>query len=130
MQQTARFKNNRGFTLIEVMVAIVMLFLSMTATLWALSMAVEHNLKSLMTNEAVQIGEEKMNVLRASAFTAVNTGSDTSIRRFRNFSITFTTNWTVQGLSTNSRAIQVVVTWTWKGLNHQHSTTSIVSTPA
>ena len=48
---------NRGFTLVEVMVAMLILFIGMMALLWALTAAVEHNLKNQMTDEAVRLGK-------------------------------------------------------------------------
>jgi prepilin-type N-terminal cleavage/methylation domain-containing protein len=120
-------KNRLGFTLVEVMVAILILFVSMMAILYALSMSVEHNLNNIMFDEAVKISDRTMNELRAAAFGSLATGNNTVARRFRGFSITFNVNWTVQNLSANSRAIQVIVGWTWKGRNHRHSATSIVS---
>ncbi len=113
------------------MVAMLILFISMMALLWALTMAVDHNLKNQMTDEAVRIAEDRMNALRGTTFAALADGNTTATRYFRNFSVAFTVQWTVQSLSAhNSRAIRVVVTWNWKGMGHQHSITSIVSTDA
>jgi type IV pilus assembly protein PilV len=121
-------KRDKGFTLIEVMVAMLILLISMMALLWALSIAVEHNLKNQMMDEAVRIAEDRMNTLRGAAFAGLSDGSAVVARSFRNFAVQFTVRWTVENLSTNnSRALRVVVTWNWKGMDHQHAITSIVS---
>ena len=129
---TARPKNS-GFTLVEVMVAVLILFISMMAALWALSVSMEHNLKTSMLDEAVKIGNQQMTALRSQGF--LNLASSTSTtqvtmnRRFRNFTVSYVVTWTVQNLSTdNSRAVQVLVTWTWQGMNRSHSISTIVST--
>jgi Tfp pilus assembly protein PilV len=122
-------RRDKGFTLVEAMVAMLILFISMMALLWALTMAVEHNLQNQMTDEAVRIAEDRMNTLRGMAFASLADGNGAVTRNFRSFAIVFTVRWTVQNFSaSNSRALRVVVTWNWKGMNHQHSMTSIVST--
>ena len=109
------------------MVAIAILMISMLAVLHALGLSVEHNMKNLLMDEAVRISEETMNERRNEAFSALVNGSATKSRRFRNIPVSFNTDWVIQNLSANSRAIQIVVRWTWKGIAHSHSTTSIVS---
>ena len=109
------------------MVAIAILMISMLAVLHSLGLSVEHNMKNLLMDEAVRISEETMNERRNEAFSALVNGSATKSRRFRNIPVSFNTNWVIQNLSANSRAIQVAVRWTWKGITHSHSATSIVS---
>lgn len=88
-------------------------------------------MKNIMMDEAVRIGEQRMNELRNTPLTSL-ASSDTSTklsvaRRFRNVTIDYTVNWIVENLSANSRAIQVVVEWRWKFIDHRHTATSIVS---
>jgi hypothetical protein len=113
------------------MVAIVILFISMMAILWALSMSVQHNMQNLMMDEAVKIANERMNVLRSAGFAALatNNAGVTTARTFRNSIITYTVTWNVQNLSSNnSRAVQVLVTWSWQNIVHRHAISSVVST--
>jgi prepilin-type N-terminal cleavage/methylation domain-containing protein len=124
-------KGNRGFSLIEVLVAVFILFISMMAVLHALGLSVEHNLKNIIMDEAVRISEQRMNELRNMPITSlVSSTVSTQLtisRKFRNTSIDYTVNWIVENLSADSRTIQVLVQWKWKKIDHQHTATSIVS---
>ena len=120
-------QKNRGFTLIEVLVAICILVIGMLAVLSALVTTMEQNLNNLSMDEAVRIAEETMNGLRNSSFVTLMTGNSAVTRNFRNFTRTFNVVWTVTNLSASSKTIQVVVSWTHKGITHQHSVTSIMS---
>jgi prepilin-type N-terminal cleavage/methylation domain-containing protein len=120
-------RKSRGFTLIEVLVAICILVIGMLAVLSALVTTMEQNLNNLSMDEAVRIAEQQMNQLRNTSFTGLTNGNLPIARNFRNFTRTFNVVWTVTNLSASSRTIQVVVSWTHKGILHQHSVTSIMS---
>lgn len=121
-------KKDKGFTLVEVLVAIVILFISMMAVLHALGLSVEHNMKNIIMDEAVRISEQKMNELRNIPITSLASATQSPIpRTFRNVTIDYNVNWIVENLSADSRAIQVLVQWRWKNIDHQHTATSIVS---
>jgi len=124
-------RKSKGFSLVEVLVAIFILFISMMAVLHALGLSVEHNMKNLIMDEAVRISEQKMNELRNTPTTSLTSSVPSAqlpIKRvFRNITIDYNVNWVVENLSGNSRAIQVLVQWSWKNMAHQHVTTSIVS---
>lgn len=119
--------NSKGFTLVEALTAIAILIVSMLAVLNTLTVALDHNLNSAMRDEATMIAEERLNSLRNSSFASLATSSDTVQRNFRNLTKTFTVAVTVQNLSATSRGVQVVVTWTHKGVSHQHSVSSIIT---
>jgi prepilin-type N-terminal cleavage/methylation domain-containing protein len=121
-------RKNSGFTLVEVLVAIAFLTISMLAVLHALGLSVEHNMKNIIMDEAVRISEQKMNELRNTPFASLTSSTQTPIlRTFRNVTISYNVSWIVQNFSADSRTIQVLIRWKWKNIDHQHSSTSIVS---
>ena len=125
-------QGNRGFTLVEVLVAIAFLTISMLAVLHALGLSVEHNMKNIVMDEAVRIAEQRMNELRNTPITSLTSSTSstriTITRQIRNKSFTYTVDWIVENLSADSRTIQVIVQWLdWTNKIHQHTATSIVS---
>ncbi len=121
-------RNSKGFTIIEVLVAVCILTISMLAILEAVVIAMEHNLNNISRDESVRIAEAKMNDLRNTAFSSLANGSTSVTRNFRNLTRTFNIQWTVSNLSANSIAVQVVVNWSHRGIQHSHSITSVMST--
>ncbi|MCX5804652.1 MAG: prepilin-type N-terminal cleavage/methylation domain-containing protein [Proteobacteria bacterium] len=126
MAATAR-QNNNGFTLIEVLVASIILTISMMGILETVVFSIQQNLNNFSRNESVKIAEQRMNELRNSSFTSLSSGSSTVTRNYKNFAKNFSVTWTVTSLTTNSVAIQVVVGWIINGKAYSHSITSIVS---
>jgi len=125
---TTALQNKKGFSLIEVLVAVCILSISMLAILEAVVITIEHNLNNVSRDESVRIAEAKMNELRNTTFSTLASGSSSVTRNFRRFTRTFNIQWTINNLSANSIAIVVMVTWTYKGIQHTHSVTSMVST--
>ena len=114
MMRTVKLKSS-GFTLVEVLVAIVFLTISMLAVLHALGLSVEHNMTNIVMDEAVRIAEQRMNELRNTPVTSLVSSTSsariTIARQIRNKSFTYTVDWIVEEFSADSRAIQVIVQW-------------------
>ncbi len=123
-------RNKKGFSLIEALTAISILIISMLAVLNTLVVAIDFNLANVLRDEATGIGEAQMNSLRNTSFGSLASGSTAVTRAVRKLNVTYTVQWTVNNLSTSSKAIQVLVGWTFKGVNHQQSISSVVSIDA
>jgi prepilin-type N-terminal cleavage/methylation domain-containing protein len=132
MQLTAiqRYNNRKGFSLIELMVAMAILFISMTAILDFIVQYHRINLENTMRNEAMRIAEARIENLRNSDFSLLASGTEPAPRTIRNLTVNYQVAWTISPLSANSTAIQVNVIWSFKGINHRHDASSIISTEA
>jgi type IV pilus assembly protein PilV len=133
MQRTAmkRYNSKKGFTLIELMVAMAILFISMTAILDFIVQYHRINLENTMRNEAMRIAESEIENLRNTAFGLLATGAKPAPgvqRIIRNLTVNYQVTWTVSPLSANSTAVQVNVIWSFKGINHRHDASTIIST--
>jgi Tfp pilus assembly protein PilV len=120
-------RNSKGFSLVEAMTAVAILIISMLAVLNTLVVAIDFNLANVLRDEAMGIGEAQMNTLRNTSFGSLASGSTAMTRSVRKLTVTYTIQWTVNNLSSNSKAIQVLVGWTFKGVSHQMSLSSVVS---
>lgn len=125
MQIIAR-KRNSGFTLVEVLVAFLVLTFGMLAIFEGLILFSHANFRNLLRDEAVRIGEEKINFLRNSTFLETE-GTEIVSRRVKNFSRDFTVSWKLEPISSLSLAAKVDVKWTLSGKEYRHSIISIVS---
>ena len=126
MRQTVRF-NKRGFTLIEVLVAMVVLMIAMLAVLDAMTIAMRKNLETFLRDESVRIAEQSMNEARNMSFATLANNTQNITRTYKQYAKTFTVNRTVTPLSANSCSIQLRVTWFINNRAYNHDVTSIIS---
>jgi type IV pilus assembly protein PilV len=132
--------NKRGFTLIELMIAILILTISMVGLLDTLGKYLQINMDNTMRNEAMRIVEAQMEQLRNMPFISLPANGTTTTTyqngTFRKIVIPFKVDTIVNDLSLrtdvipsvpNSKAIQVQVTWTSKGTPHQHNAATVIT---
>ena len=131
---------NSGFTLIEVMVAIVIMMVGMLGLLQSINVAMEYNLKNHLRDEAVLVGEKYMNIMRGKAFDQLSTiplpsgntyGTRYESSKVRGTGKQYSVDMKVIDLSTDpvtpSRQLDVTVSWTIKGVTYQNRVTAPVS---
>jgi prepilin-type N-terminal cleavage/methylation domain-containing protein len=131
-------KYRKGFTLIELMIALVILTVGMLGLLQVYTNYIRINIDNVMRNEAMRISEARMEELRNTAFSSLpadDTTITTTIQRaIRKMTVDFTTITKVNdlsmrkdGVTPNSKAIQVLVKWGNKGTSHQHSAATVIT---
>ena len=115
--------NNRGVTLVEMMIALTVFLLVFMGLLQTSLLSIDHNLRNILRDEATTIAAGRMNELKNVAFDSptLNPGTNCQIvlRNFRNFTKQYNvcdviTNLPEPGGTVNTRNVQVVVGWNHK----------------
>lgn len=120
--------NKKGMTLIEMMIALVLLMLVSLAVMKTALLGINENMKNALRNEAVNVADQKMNELRNTDFAVISLGTQTETgidRTFRASSVTFTPARTVTQVNADAIQINVAVSWTYRGKDYTHSVTTI-----
>lgn len=128
--------NRNGFTLVEFLVAIVILMVGMLGLLQSINLALHTNLENILRTEAVMLADDRMMSKRAKTFTAVSTNTTAfnvprDIRGiFKNYSVRETVSvvTTTDLGAPRSKQIDIDVIWNIKNKRSTHSVSSIIST--
>jgi type IV pilus assembly protein PilV len=114
-----RIRNNKGFTLIEIMVAIFILVVALLGVAAVTVSVINGNAFSKDITSATTLAQDKIEELKDTAYDSIVSGSDTS-------SI-YTRTWTVTSPITDSKTIVVVVSWSRGGNTRNVTLRSIVT---
>jgi len=112
--------NKKGMTLIEVMIALVILLIVMLALMQTVTLGMNVNVTNLLRDEATRIAEQRITELRNTLFTdgalAATAGTDevAVTREFRNFAVNFTPRRTIADLGGDDKRVDITITWEWR----------------
>lgn len=129
MMRIVRRSKQKGFSYIEVLVAVSILMIAMLAILHAIALSIQQSMANKFKEEAVRIAEDRMNTIRNSNFAAIVNGNNSVTRLIGRTNRTFAVTWTVTSLTATSKVIEVTVQWPGreKEFSRTVRTTSIVS---
>lgn len=127
--------DNRGISLIELMIALLLLMIVSLALMQTALLGITSNLRNALRDEAVQIADQRMNELRSVPFTSgllsatpadgtVETGIE---RVFRSSRFVFTPTRIVTNINANSKQITVTIAWNYRNVTYHHGVTSILA---
>lgn len=137
-----RLKDSRGASLVEVMIALVVLLLVMMGLLQAALLSIDSNVRNILRDEGVNEANKRTAELSNLAFDnpvlndtgGVFMAEANVTKNLRNFNVAFTRMVRVQNLDANTKSIQVMVGWNYKnerpllaptGTEFQHSVTIV-----
>jgi type IV pilus assembly protein PilV len=146
MRQKAVMLDNRGITLIEILISFVLVTVTSLALIQSALVAMNTNVKNELRNEAVKVAEQKMNDLRNTPFPAPGFTNDLTAtpppgnvadavvtRNIRGTSYDFTPLRTITdvdvdpvSLQVNLKQIYLTITWNYKNINYQYSVSTVV----
>lgn len=138
-------KNKKGLTLIEVMVALVVLLIVFLGMMQAIAIAVNMNVKNQLRGEGVRVADERVSALKNLSFgnnadlnatggvfindIDPNTGTNIITRSFRNFSMDFTSTKRITDINADNKRIELTVSWTWRNETFNHGVSLVLKRP-
>ena len=128
--QNSGVLNDKGVTLVEVMISLVILLIVFMGLIQASILSIDHNMRNKVRDEAVRIAAETVNQLRGRGYDdpllalappasnipfpgQVPDGSAVT-NRTGNYSQTYNVAKTVQTLSDTTKQLTITVTYTYK----------------
>jgi type IV pilus assembly protein PilV len=124
--------NNRAFTLVEVLVAMLILMVGLLGMLQVINLAIRTNLQNEMRDQAVAIAEDRMAREKSLPFDNITASSERSINiasNIRNGIANYTVTLRVDNIG-NSKKIDIGVRWQHRGLNYEHIVSSLATKAA
>lgn len=121
--------SNSGFSLVEFLVAIVILMVGLLGLLQVINVAVDQNLGTVFRNEAVSVVDEMMMKKRSKTFDSLSTGVRTHVeqRVVRGITKNYNVTERIESVTSNSKQISVEASWTKKNTTYNHSASTVVS---
>lgn len=130
-------KSEGGFTLVEVMVAIMIMMVGMFGLLETLNASIQHNLKNQYRDEAVRIGARYMTELRGKRYAAYSSVYATKSipTAFKGAAKNFTVERSTQPLATDSdgptsQQLMVTVKWAFRNRTSVNRVVTVVGRPS
>ena len=120
-------QGNRGVTLVEVMISLVILLIVFMGLIQASLLSIQSNMRNVLRDEAVRITSDRMSALRTAAFISVVSSGPTpifkNIRSVANqeFDVTIVACDTGCGMDADHKRMTVTTTWIWQGEKFTHS---------
>lgn len=139
--------NRKGLTLVEVMIALVVLLFVSLAMMQTALVSIDSNMKNTIRTEAVSMAEKIINDMRSLAFSSAGltdtggawvcvdlpppaapcTGSySTETRAVRSAAVDFQRQKMITNRGSENKELYVRVRWTWKGEPYDYTVSTVL----
>jgi type IV pilus assembly protein PilV len=121
-------KNDNGFTLIEFLIAVLILMVGLLGLLQTVNLAISTNKVNQLRNEAVIVADQEISRQVAKGFAGISTTTGTSVIRrpiltgFKNYSVLRSGD-----AFSNSKVVRIEVRWTYKNTPYSHAASAAIS---
>jgi len=120
-------RNNQGFTLVESMVAILLLSIMMLASFTGLIASYRSTATNALRDEGVILGQEMATLARNTPYASLANSTTYPTRQVSNATVTYTVQQTVSTMVIGLvSAVQIDVSWGYQGQTFQYTATAIV----
>ena len=121
-EEMRKFSNDKGFTLIEVMIAIFILVVGLLGVAGVAVTVINGNAFSKEITTATTLAQDKMEELKNTRYSNITSGSDTQ-------ESIYTRTWTStpDSPAAGMKTIDVTVQFQWKGTAHNVTLNTIVA---
>jgi len=127
------FSNSNGFSLIEFLVALVIMMVGLLGLLQSVNLAINHNLQNDLRNTAVMLGDEVMAEQMKRGYDNLVVGiqqpyttSRPVLSAMKNYSVSTTINQVSSG-SNSSRQVTTRISWQHKNIRYDHGISGVIS---
>ncbi|MDA8424266.1 MAG: prepilin-type N-terminal cleavage/methylation domain-containing protein [Nitrospiraceae bacterium] len=121
------FRDNRGMTLIEVLIAFVLVAITAAALMKTTLLAMNVNVINEMRDEAVNVAEQQMNDLRNTPFVSLSTGTEPPITRsIRGITCSYSPQVTVTDINDQSKEVSLTISWSYRSQQYQHTIATVL----
>lgn len=129
---------NKGFTLVECLVAILIMTVGLLGLLQTVNISISHNMVSQLRLDGTVVADRELSREQSKGgsligFDSISTPTTPYVSRynvrrtvlngFRNYSVTKTNTI----ITTNTKQVTVLATWQYKGNRYRHETSSLIS---
>lgn len=114
-------QDKRGFTLIEFLIALVILSIGLLGVLQALDMSMRHNLSTKLRGNAMMLADQTM----AQQHVGIpNVGA--VVNNYTINAVAYTVNTVVGNLTANSKTVNVTVNWNDRGVARNYTVSTVI----